>query len=174
MDRGYIKLWRKIEDCEVLHERGKVFSKFEAWIFIVMTLANGVDKGDVRRGEFVASYRYMAKAWRWNTAKAYRFIESLIEAKMLEIVKHLLKHQMKHFKVCNYDTYNPSRNADCNTFCNKSKKGIKEYKRNSTSPDGDASPKKSSDDRLKPLKEFIEQEYVRLRSVKLKGIPSKG
>jgi len=134
MDRGYIKLWRKIDDCEALRERGKVFSKKEAWIHILMVMAQGVDKGEVLRGEFEASYRYLAKAWRWDVAKTYRFIDALIQENMLEKVKHQVKHQVKqeaqHFKVTNYETYNPLRNTNNNTSNNtkrnKLNKGIKE------------------------------------------------
>ncbi len=126
MDRGYIKLWRKVNDCKALKERGKVFSKLEAWIHIVMVLAHGIETDNFGRGEFEASYRYLGKAWRWDVSKTYRFILDLISENMLEKVKHQMKQEAQRFKVTNYDTYNPLRNTDNNTKRNKVKEGINE------------------------------------------------
>ncbi len=134
MDRGYTLLWRKTWSNPVLLERNKVFSKFEAWLYLTNIQARGVDSDGILRGEMEVSYRYLAKAWRWDVAKTYRFIQALIEQKMLEDlpqntpekVKHQVKHLMKHLKVCKYETYNPMRNAERNTKRNKVKEGIKE------------------------------------------------
>lgn len=129
MDRGYIKLWRKIDDCEALKERGKVFSKKEAWIHMLMTMAQGVDNGEVKRGEFQASYRYLGKAWLWDVHKVYRFIKSLEAENMLSRkqisvqhpAQHLAQQEAQHFIICNYDLYNPQRNTDDNTQRNTSR-----------------------------------------------------
>ena len=96
MDRGYTRLYRKFWDNEFLHERGKSYSKREAWLYIVNVLANGIDRDGLKRGEFQASYRYLSKAWRWDVAKVYRFLDALIEKKMLEKVKHLPQHFSQH------------------------------------------------------------------------------
>lgn len=164
MERGYIKLWRKIDDCEALKERGKVFSKKEAWIHILMVMAQGVDNGEVLRGEFEASYRYLAKAWRWDVAKTYRFMEALIGENMLEKVKREVKHQMKHeaqhFKITNYETYNPSRNTNYNTERNKLNKGFKEGKKED-SLQADSSPS--------ILFEIYDSENKRLPQVKARS-----
>ena len=136
MDRGYVRLWRKIRDCEVLHERGKVYSKYEAWLDIIMNQANGIERDGIGRGEFQASYRYLARAWNWDVAKTYRFIHILLGSEMLEKVKHQMKqevkHELEHLKVCNYEIYNPVRNTSDNTKrnaeCNKSNKVLNKGK----------------------------------------------
>jgi hypothetical protein len=130
MDLGYIKLHRKIHHCKALQEPGKVWSKFEAWIDIIMRLANGIDDGSVKRGEFVASYRYMAKAWRWDVHKTYRFINTLISEGMLEKVQHPAQHpaqqDAQHLKISNYEIYNPISNTHDNTNDNTKRNKIKE------------------------------------------------
>lgn len=134
MDRGYTLLWRKTWDNQILKENNKVFSKFEAWLYLVNVQARGIDSNGLLRGEMEVSYRYLAKAWRWDVAKTYRFIQALMGEKMVEDapendpekVKHQVKHQMKHLKVCKYETYNPMRNDKRNTKRNKVKEGLKE------------------------------------------------
>jgi hypothetical protein len=175
MERGYIKLWRKINDCAVLKERGKVFSRYEAWIFIVMTMAQGIESEEIKRGEFQASYRYLAKAWRWDVAKTYRFIASLIAENMLEKVKREVKQQVKqevqHFNVCNYETYNPILNTNNNTPRNTKrnklkegfKEGIKEGEIKEDSPCTDPTPSPSI------LFEIYESENKMLPSVKMRS-----
>jgi len=133
---GYTRLYRKFWNNELLRERGKSFSKREAWLYIVNVLARGVDGDDLKRGEFEASYRYLSKAWRWDTAKVFRFFRDLIAQNMLEKVKQQMKqlnqHQLQRFIVCEYDTYNPLRNSNCNSSrnsnCNKLNKRQKKVK----------------------------------------------
>lgn len=114
----------------MLHERGSVFSKREAWLYITNILAQGVERNGLKRGEFEASYRYLGKAWSWDVARVYRFMGTLIEAGMLEKVKHLAQHlaqqEAQHFKVTNYETYNPKRNTSNNTFDNTQRNKLKE------------------------------------------------
>jgi len=128
MDRGYTLQWRKSWDNPVLKEPGKVFSKYEAWLYIVNVLANGIERNGMQRGEFEASYRYMARAWNWTVNKTYRFINTLIDENMLHRIEHQIEHQIEHFIVCEYETYNPTQNTKQNTKQNKSKEGIKEVK----------------------------------------------
>ena len=42
MDRGYTLLWRKVWDNPVLKNRGKRFSRLEAWLYLVNVAARGV------------------------------------------------------------------------------------------------------------------------------------
>jgi hypothetical protein len=164
---GYIKLYRKIRQCKALQERGKVFSKEEAWIYIMLDLAQGVDDGEVRRGEFVASYRFMAKAWRWDVHKTYRFIACLISESMLERVQHQAQHQAQqdaqHFKVTNYETYNPLRNTDDNTYDNtKRNKLNKEESKDKESKDNSQPADAGAVDPLPSVESFQLSEKLRL------------
>lgn len=139
MERGYTLIWRKAWDNPVLQERGKRFSRFEAWIYITNKMARGTDdpESGLQRGEFEASLRFMARAWNWSLSAVYRFIQDLTRTSMIKKVKrwseHFVEHQAERFIVCNYDTYNPTRNADRNTLwnadrnkLNKDKRSIKE------------------------------------------------
>jgi hypothetical protein len=65
MYRGFTFLWRKIWSNAVLVEPGKRFSRMEAWLYITNALAAGKEDQALRlkRGEFVASIRFLAKAF---------------------------------------------------------------------------------------------------------------
>jgi hypothetical protein len=136
LNRGYTLLWRKVWNNPVLHERVKRFSRLEAWLYLVNVMARGVDDPStgMRRGEFVASYRYLGKAWLWSVSSVFKFMRSLESAGMIlrpeRSAEHLPERQAEHFIICNYEIYNPSANAYPNTYPNakpnKYKEGLKE------------------------------------------------
>lgn len=130
MDRGYTLQWRKMWDNPVLKEPGRAFSRREAWMHITNVLANGTERNGLKRGEFEASYRYLARAWNWERTKVFRFMKQLEAEKMLSrnplSMQHLAQQEAQHFIVCNYELYNPTRNIERNTSRNKSKEGFKE------------------------------------------------
>lgn len=127
MNRGYIKIWRKVVDCEVLHERGKRYSKFEAWVYLCLE-ARGTDdpESGLKRGELEASYRYLAKAWLWSVDSVFRFMRTLEDAGMLKRAERLPEHLAEHFIICNYELYNQGPNAKPNALPNETKEGFKE------------------------------------------------
>ena len=43
MNRGYTLLWRKIWSNPLLCEPGKLFSRLEAWLYLINVLAAGKD-----------------------------------------------------------------------------------------------------------------------------------
>ena len=43
MNRGYTLLWRKTWANPILQERGKKFSRLEAWLYMLKVLAAGMD-----------------------------------------------------------------------------------------------------------------------------------
>lgn len=137
MERGYIRTWRKIVDCEVLHERGKRYSKFEAWIYLCLQ-ARGTDDpvSGLKRGELRASYRYLAKAWLWSVDSAFRFIRNLEREKMITRAERLSEHFTEHLIICNYELYNPGPNTNPNTLPNESNKALKKVKDNPLPPTG--------------------------------------
>lgn len=163
MERGYIRLWRKIDDCRELQEPGKIYSKFEAWVDIVMNLARGTDNGDLKRGEFDASCRFLSRAWRWDLHKTHRFITALCASGMLERVQRraqrIPQRTAQRFRVCNYETYNPLRNANDNANDNaqrnKLKEGLKKEKETTAYAAGaaavDPSPSVAEAERLSEL-----------------------
>ncbi len=144
MNRGYTLLWRKCWDNPVLKDRGKRFSKFEAWLYLVNVCARGMASDGLERGEFRASYRYLGKAWRWSVDAVFRFIRNLEAAEMIKRgsewsnnraerpAEHQPEHFAEHFIICNYSTYNPPPNtlpnAPPNTLPNEVKKVLKKVK----------------------------------------------
>ena len=85
MNRGYIHFWRKTWDNKVLHERSKRFSRLEAWLWIISIETRGVDDAEIglRRGEFEASIRFLARAWRWSVGAVHGFLRELERNSMI-------------------------------------------------------------------------------------------
>jgi hypothetical protein len=82
MHRGYIKLWRCIQDNNLWTD--EPFDKARAWIDLVM-LANYKDatiqrrgiKVLIKRGEVGTGYRELADRWKWSIGKVQRFMQVL-------------------------------------------------------------------------------------------------
>jgi hypothetical protein len=130
MHRGYTCIWRKIWANTVLAEPGKRFSRFEAWLYITNVLAAGMDdqSAELKRGEFIASVRRLAECFNWSRGAVLRFFETLSQNSMIMRVGHSAGQEAGHFSVCNYETYNPSRNAERDTWRDTFKKVFKESK----------------------------------------------
>jgi len=104
MNRGYIKLYRKIEDCRIFDEPA---NRFSAWIDLLL-MANHKEKVvalgkstnvHVRRGQKWTSYGKLAERWKWNykTVKGYLkmlesegmiYIETTNKGELLTIVNY--------------------------------------------------------------------------------------
>jgi hypothetical protein len=96
--------------------KGKVFSveAVESVAFLYLSVDD--QAGELKRGEFVTSIRFLAMTFSWSYAMAQRFIDHLLENSMITRVIHQSIHpaiqEAGHFSVCNYETYNPSRYAE--------------------------------------------------------------
>jgi hypothetical protein len=132
MHRGYTCLWRKIWANTVLVEPERQFTRLEAWLFITNMLAAGVDNPAAgrKRGEFVASIRFLARTFNWSQAMAQRFLDQLLESSMIERVIR----EARRFSVCNYETYNAPRDTERYAERYKYKKGFKESKNKEKGP----------------------------------------
>ena len=117
MHRGYIKIWRCIEDSDFYFE--EKFTRTQAWIDLVM-LANFKDgifflRGNevvVKRGFVGWSEDALAKRWRWSRDKVRRF------KKMLEIRQQIRQHNsaiLNQIEIVNYDIYQPDKTTDKTT-----------------------------------------------------------
>lgn len=112
---GWIKIHRSITNHWLYTEK-RVFSKFEAWNDILLTV-NYVDtktiiKGrlyEVKRGQSILSLVSWSKRWNWDKSKVKRFLNTLQLDEMLVIKSDT---QTTHLTVCNYDSYQGERNAD--------------------------------------------------------------
>ena len=146
MNRGYTLLWRRIWANPLLCEQGKEFSRLEAWLYLTNALAAGMDdvESGLKRGEFGASSRYLARKWNWPRTTVQRFFKELEAAGMISRVEdpakdrnrintssghsagRLTGHQENHFIVRNYETYNPLRATQRDTDRAASRAKIKE------------------------------------------------
>jgi hypothetical protein len=120
LNRGYTLIWRKLWANPLLCEPGKKFSRLEAWLYLTNVLAAGKDSEEsgLKRGEFIASIRFLARTFNWSHAMAQRFIDQLIENSMISrVIRESIRAAIQeagHFIVCNYETYNPARYAERN------------------------------------------------------------
>ncbi len=115
--RGYIAIWRKIQDHPFYKEK-RIFSKYEAWIDILMEAQHNKEPQEVCLGmnvlecqyaECLKSVRTWGKRWGWSEAKVYRFLKLL---KKMEQITTKNETVTTRIKVLNYKQYDPSRNTN--------------------------------------------------------------
>ena len=112
---GWIKIHRSITDHWLYSEK-RVFSKFEAWHDILLTVnyseSKSLIKGKlyiVKRGQSILSLESWGKRWGWDKSKVRRFMELLQADGMIELVSDNITTQLT---VCKYDVYQDERNAN--------------------------------------------------------------
>jgi hypothetical protein len=112
---GWIKIHRSITNHWLYTEK-RVFSRFEAWNDILLTVnytdAKTIIKGslyEVKRGQSILSLDSWSKRWNWDKSKVRRFLNTLQLDNMVIIKSDTVTTQLT---VCNYDSYQGERNAD--------------------------------------------------------------
>ena len=108
---GYIKIWRKIKSHPYWKEPRK-FSKFEAWMDLVMTAA-GLDFEvpyrdqviKLKRGQMIIAERKLAERWGWSRERVHRFLANCVHNE--EIQYHRQDHRFSIISIVKYSTYNP-------------------------------------------------------------------
>jgi hypothetical protein len=112
---GWIKIHRSITNHWLYTEK-RVFSRFEAWNDILLTVnytdAKTIIKGslyEVKRGQSILSLDSWSKRWNWDKSKVRRFLNTLQLDNMVVIKSDTVTTQLT---VCNYDSYQGERNAD--------------------------------------------------------------
>ena len=118
MERGYISIWRKLQDSEMWKERP--FTKGQAWVDLLL-LANHKDGGywtrgiwiEVKRGECGWSQIKLAERWGWSRGKVRRFLnwlkkEDAIKEKTVQHNNYLTTIII----LVNYDTHQGGSTAD--------------------------------------------------------------
>lgn len=111
---GYIKLYRKIRDSCIWHEK-EPFDKRSAWIDLILS-ANHEDKSImfgnqiilVERGSFITSITKLAEKWHWSRTKTRAFLEVLKQDSMIDTEKDIRKTTVK---VLNYRLYQSRDNT---------------------------------------------------------------
>ncbi|MCD1023499.1 DnaD domain protein [Enterococcus sp. SMC-9] len=111
-DKGWIALHRSIRD-HWLYQEKRVFSKYEAWLDILMD-ANHQDNKivfdgqliEIKRGQKVTSLRQLAERWGWSRHKVSDFLDLLERDAMLTRKSDTKKTLLT---VINYDSYQNDR-----------------------------------------------------------------
>lgn len=114
MHRGYIKLWRKLQDNDLWNE--EKFTRGQAWVDLVL-LANHKDghiriRGNrvaVKRGQCGYSTVKLAARWRWSRGKVIRFLKELEKAQQIVQQKNYVTSLIQ---IINYDDYQGGGTAD--------------------------------------------------------------
>ena len=96
MGKGYVRLHRDLDDCEVFQKREKYCHKM-AWVDMIM-LASYKDsyffirgvRVDLKRGQLGWSEVSLAKRWVWSREKVRRFLAELTSAGMIEKLSSLV------------------------------------------------------------------------------------
>lgn len=78
---GYIKLYRKILECEVLKD--KVFDRTHAWMDLLIMAKYETEDG-LERGQCRITYRGLSERWGWSLGMVQRFIGKLVENGMVD------------------------------------------------------------------------------------------
>jgi len=117
MHRGYIRLWRKIQE-NFLWKEHREFSKAEAWIDILMEVRHDPKPTEIaigmkvlicNQGESLYSLATWAKRWNWSKSKVRRVLKLFASRSMIVVTNETVTVRIK---VCNYQTYNKVRNGN--------------------------------------------------------------
>lgn len=112
--QGWISLHRKIQD-NILWKDGRVFSRAEAWIDILMEVQHDKKKSktmignviiECGRGQSIKSISTWADRWKWSRSAIQRYFVFLKRHTMIT-TENLTK--TIRITVCNYDTYQNKR-----------------------------------------------------------------
>ena len=111
---GWIKIHRSITE-HWLYTENRMFSKFEAWNDILLTVnyseAKCLIKGKlyiIKRGESILSLDNWGKRWGWDKSKVRRFMDLLKNDGMIYLKTDNIT---THLTVCKYEDYQDSSNA---------------------------------------------------------------
>ena len=107
---GFIRLHRKIHE----HPYWQDPERFRAWVDLLFLAAwkthrklVGAEQLTIRRGEFVASERFLARRWGWTRAKVRRFLASASEASEIRPINETTSGTI--YSVVNYSSYQDKR-----------------------------------------------------------------
>ena len=125
---GYIAIQRGLLEHPLF--KPEPFTEREAWIWLIEEAAwkpcrvrIGAEIVSLDRGQLAHSVRYMAKAWRWEQTKVWRFLKKLRTNGMIENAQEnfaknttasatATQHQTQRISICNYDKYQPGGNSE--------------------------------------------------------------
>lgn len=113
--KGWISLHRKIQE-HWLYEEERVFSKFEAWVDILLMVNHEPKKImfdgeliDVQKGQRITSIRKLGERWNWSRTKVTAFLTMLEKDGMIQTKKDTKKTLLT---VVNYGFYQGSEGQE--------------------------------------------------------------
>ena len=116
MYRGYVKLWRRLQNSSLWKQ--EKFTRGQAWVDLIM-LANhkpgyirvrGI-KVDIDRGQLAHSELTLAKRWKWSRGKVRRFLKELTSNPVQQIEQQ--KNNLTSLiNIINYDQYQSDGTTD--------------------------------------------------------------
>jgi len=133
LHRGYIKLWRRLQDSSLWNRER--FTRGQAWVDLIM-LANHKDghirkrgiKIPILRGEIGWSERELAKRWKWSRGKVRRFMIELCQKNDQYLVPQTVpqkKNVTSKYLIKNYGLY--QQNGTTNDTTNGPQTDRKRY-----------------------------------------------
>jgi len=114
MKRGYLALYRKIQD-HPFYKENRIFSKYEAWIDILMEVQHSLEPKEViigmschvcNYGDSLKSVKTWSKRWGWTESKTRRYF--ILLQKMNQI-RTKSEGKTTRLSVINYSSYDPKR-----------------------------------------------------------------
>lgn len=117
MKQGYVALHRKIQEHPFYKEK-REFSKYEAWVDILMEVQHSLEPKDVvigmnvlqcHYGESLKSVKTWSKRWNWTESKVRRYFDLL---KKMNQIRTKSEVKTTRLFVINYESYDPKRRAN--------------------------------------------------------------
>lgn len=117
MDRGHLKIWRKLLDNPIWTEK-RHFSRFECWFDILMEArfshepAQKLIKGRLitcNYGQIIYSLDTWARRWHMSKTQAKRILDLFTRTSMIVYENETVTVRIT---VCNYEKYNKLRNEN--------------------------------------------------------------
>lgn len=120
---GHLKISRKAYAKDPFWIEPRVFSRWEAWEDLIQRAAwkphRRMVQGTLiilRRGQLLASERFLADAWQWSRGRVRRFLSLLEEMERINLdTAHAAAHHGALITLCNYNVYQSAENIDSTT-----------------------------------------------------------
>lgn len=113
--QGWIKIHRRIKEHWTYKEK-RVFSKFEAWIDLIMRANHkdtkvllGNELIELKRGQFITSIRTLCNEWNWSNSKVINFLKLLEKDEMITYKSDTKKTVIS---VINYSVYHENEEEE--------------------------------------------------------------
>ena len=113
---GWVSIQRNIQEHPFLKQEGIKRSRAEAWTWLIMNAAwadtqhrVGNQMRDVPRGSMFVTFKQMSEAWGWSKSAVSDFLKGL---KSQNMISYESGTQKTFITLCNYNTFQPSQNAN--------------------------------------------------------------